>query len=292
MHEVYYNVLMKKIILVVLVIILMIFGFSWYKLHQELALSSHVLHKTPADYGLQYQTRDFKTADGVDLQGWYMPVTHAKGVVIQIHGYRDTKATVLDQTGYLHDAGYTTFAIDLRSDKPGTKVTLGVKEWKDVAAAYDYLQSLPENRKLPIGFYGGSMGASISIIAAGKTGKGDFVIASVPYANFSSLFTQRAKLENLPTFIVPFVLLACFPELGTDYISYAPDMWVSKIHKPIFLISAAKDIKVNSQDSKELYNKANNPKFYWQADANHDAFKEEPEAYKQEILEFLQTLRN
>jgi dipeptidyl aminopeptidase/acylaminoacyl peptidase len=284
---------MKKIflaVLLVLLVLLAIFGFSWFKLHQELSLRNLANPKTPADYGLQYQTRDFKASDGTGLQGWYMPVANPKAVVIQVHGYRDTKATVLDQTGYLHDAGYATFAIDLRSDKPNTKVTLGVEEWKDVAAAYDYMKSLPENSNLHIGFYGGSMGASVSIVAAGKTGKGDFIIASVPYANFKSLFEQRAKLDNLPTIIVPFVLLASYVELGQAYDTYTPDKWIGTIHKPIFLISAAKDIKVNSEDAKELYALANDPKFYWQAYANHDAFKEEPAEYKQEILEFLQTL--
>jgi dipeptidyl aminopeptidase/acylaminoacyl peptidase len=282
---------MLKISLLVSLILLVILGFSWFKLHQELTLGSLMVKKTPDDYGLAYQNRNFTTADGVSLSGWYIPAEHPKAVVIQVHGYRDVRATVLDQTSYLHDAGYTVFITELRSDKPGSKVTLGVQEYKDIAAAYDYVKSLPEDSKLPVGLYGGSMGASTSIITAGKTGKGDFVIASVPFANFKSLFQQRAKLDNLPQVIVPFVRIASFIELGVDYETYSPDRWIGKIHKPIFLISASKDIKVKSQDAKELYDKANDPKYYWQANANHDAFKDDPKDYKQEILEFLQTIK-
>lgn len=275
------------IVLLFLTLLILIQIYSWQKVHASLHLP-HVKHPdTPATYGLTYETKSFKNEKGISLEGWYVPVKNAKAVVIVVHGYRDVKGTVSVHAQYLNKAGYAAFLIDLSSDLPGAKTTLGVEEYKDVVAAYDFMKSLPEHKDKLIGFFGGSMGASACLTAAGKTGSGDFIIASVPFANFTSLFIQRIKLENLPAILLPFVKIANAIELGIDYESYAPEKYIKHIKKPLFIIASANDIKVNGHDAYALFQNANDPKDFWRAEAQHDVYKDLPEEYARRIVAFL-----
>lgn len=277
-------------LLLIAVIILVSFLYMWYRLHKAMYLPSDPNKVTPAKHKLRYKIRRFKTEDDVFLKGWYIPVKHAKAVVIAVHGYVDTKATIVDHTKYLHDGGYTTFFIDLRSDKKNIKYTLGVHESKDIEAAYEYMKSLSENKNKKIGFFSGSMGAATSIVAAGKSGKGDFVIASVPYANFKRLFAQQLRNEKLPLFLLPFLRLAALLEFGLHYHKFAPSNYIARIKKPVFLMSAKYDEVVNGEDAKYLFDLANNPKHFWQADTRHRIFDEIPKEFEKRVLSFLDTV--
>jgi len=275
------------LLLSIAIISFAIFFYIWYRLRKSLRVASDPSKDTPSKYHLKYETRSFKTADGISLSGWYIPAKNPKAVVICIHGYVDTKATILDHAVYLHDGGYTTFFIDLRSDHPKTKYTLGVQEWKDIEAAYEYMKSLPENKNKKIGFFSGSMGAATVLVATGKTNKGDFVIASVPYANFKRLFAHQLRAEKLPPFFLPFLRLAALLELGLHHDKHIPSKYIGKITKPVLLMAATHDKMVNKQDAKHLFDLANDPKHFWQADTGHVIFKEKPEEFKKQVLGFL-----
>ena len=279
--------LFKIVLLLITIIALVIFLYSWYRLNNSMKATSDVSKDTPARYHLTYQTKHFKTNDNISLSGWYIPAEKPKAIIIMVHGYKDTKATILDHAPFLYEAGYTTFFIDLRPDRPEINFTMGVKEWRDVEGAFDYIKSLPGNKNKKIGFYSASMGAATAIIAMGKTGKGNFIITSVPYANFQRLFEYQLGVEKLPPFLLPFLRLAAAFEFGWDYDRYSPDHFIAKIKKPIFLMAATHDEKVNFNDAKYLFDLANKPKYFWQADTKHRIFKEKPEEFKKRMLEFL-----
>ncbi|HVZ11624.1 MAG TPA: alpha/beta hydrolase [Patescibacteria group bacterium] len=292
---------MKKIyeyIFIVLLILLAIFSYTSYRAHAALALHVSPGTDTPAKYGLKYQDRYFMTSDNVKIASWYIPVKDSKAVVILVHGFQSSqggKALMLSHAQYLNKAGYSTLLIDLRSMgyTAGNKVTLGINEWKDAEAAYDYAKSLPENKGKKIGFMGNSMGAATSLIERGITGKGDFVIASVPYANFTSLLKFQIEREGLPPLVFyPFLRLSTAIELGLHYAYYSPANWVGKIDVPVFLISAAHDNEVNSLDAKSLYNEVHAPKEYWQANAGHDIYKDQPQQFKTKVLAFLSKIKS
>jgi len=247
------------------------------------------MKETPKDFNLIYNDVQFPS-NGDSLKSWYIPASKSKAIVIIVHGYLDVKAVLLEHAVYLHDNGYATFLIDLRSDSSKRKAMLGISEYKDVEAAYDYLKSLLINKTKKIGFFGGSMGAVSCIIELGKTGKGDFLIASVPYANFTSLFKKRLQGENLPQFFLPFLQLAAIFELGWGYWQFSSDKLIKNIHVPLLFSSADNDSIVDRKDAKLLYNLANKPKYYWNIATDHNIFKERPEEFKKHVLNFLKKL--
>lgn len=284
---------MRKLVVIIFLFSLVpigLFLFSWAKLHDQLNI--HALE----DLGNSPLIKTTKTLyltkpDGNKLAYWYFPAKKPKAVVILIHGYSNPggKGQMIGHVEYLQKAGYSTVIPDLRSfgQSDGHKVTLGVTEWQDVSAIYDHIKTLPENKDKKIGFLGVSMGATTAIITAGKTGKGDFVIASVPFIDFRSLFGFRLSNSKFAQIIYPFVRLAGHMELGIDYRRFTPLELVDNVKVPILFFSAAHDTSVSSADASKLYELANQPKEYWQADSGHDIFWDQPDQFKQHVLAFL-----
>lgn len=278
--------------LLILLIAISLFFYSWYRLHIKLNLHAEN-SKIKLPIGWKAETQFVTNSDTQKIAYWYFPVPSPKAVILLIHGYDNPggKPQMLGHAQYLHENGYSTVLIDLRGygESDGNKMTLAVNEWKDVEAVYDHTKSLPENVDKKIGFFGVSMGAATALITAGQTGKGDFVIASVPWMNFFSLFYAQIKAVSLPpTILYPFMILAAPLELGKNYQQFMPYSAIEKIQVPVFLISAAHDEELDSRDPKALYDLANSPKEYWVADSRHDIFHEHPEEFKQKILSFLQ----
>jgi uncharacterized protein len=271
-----------------------VFLYTWYRLHDSLA--GHVAEdganvgKYP---GLKPETVFFTTSDGVKIASWYLPVKRPRAFVILVHGYekeKGGKALMLPYADFLTKAGYSTLLVDLRSfgESEGSHITLGVKEWRDVVGAYDYVKGLPEAKNKRVGVLGISMGAVTSLIAAGESGKGDFVVASVPYGSYRSLFDFRVRRDRLysPIFLPP-LLWAANLELGVGFAGYDPVKEIEKIRVPVLLFSASKDMSVPPDDARRLFDLANKPKGFWRAEAEHDIWVDKPEEFKRRVLEFL-----
>lgn len=283
---------MQIIINLIVLFILGLFIYTWYELHSKLKL--HIDLKNPKlSKDLKLIKKYLKTIDGIRIYSWYMPVKNPKAVLILIDGYKEVnedKVRMFGHAEYLKKAGYSCILIDLRSfgKSSGNKITFGVNEWKDVEAAYDYIKSLPENKNKKIGFLGISMGGVISIITKAITGKGDFIIASTPYASFESLFDFQIRKRGLPSFIfLPILRIVALFEFGINYEYYTAINTVGKVNVPIFITSASNDQIVNCHDAKYIYDKANTPKEYWQTNTTHRIFIDNPKELQEKILGFL-----
>lgn len=283
---------MLTIIILSILFILGLFAYAWYEFRSKLKL--HINLKSPIlSKKLKLIKKYLKTSDGIRICSWYIPVKNPKAVLILVDGYKEVnedKVRMFGHAEYLRKAGYSTLLIDLRSfgKSQGNKITFGVKEWRDVETAYDYVKSLPENIDLKIGFLGISMGGVISVIAKAITGKGDFIIASTPFANFKSLFDFQIRKRGLPFFIfLPIIRIAALFELGLNYEHYTAINMVGKVNVPILITCATHDRIVNSADAKHIYDKANRPKEYWQTNTTHRTFKDNPLVFQNKILNFL-----
>lgn len=283
---------MQTIISLLILVFFGIFIYTWYQFHSALRPQKK-LKKSILNSKLEIIKKTLTTSDGIQISSWYIPVNNPKAVIILIHGYKEAnadKTRMLPHAEYLKQAGYSTILIDLRffGESGGNRISLGINEWKDVKAAYDYAKSLPENRNKKIGFFGKSMGGVSSIIAKGITGKGDFIVALTPYSSFKSLFSFQLNQKGYPSLIfLPFLRFAAFFELGINYEKYSPINLVEKINAPIFVTSAKRDEIVPPQDAKKIYDKAKGPKEFWQSDTIHATFSNDPLELKKRVLIFL-----
>lgn len=246
----------------------------------EITSNSPLLQKAELKYHLGH--------DGQKIAFYSFPVKKPKAAIILVHGYSNPggKNQMLDHVDYLNKAGYSAYLLDLRSfgDSDGKKISLGTKEWLDLLSFYDYLRLLPENKNLKIGYLGFSMGASASITALAQSGKGDFLIASVPFSSPESLYSFRLKQNQVFSF---FTKLALRAQLGFNYPQYSAINNISKIRVPLLIFQATKDEYVNQNDAQDLYNLANSPKEFWQADSGHDIHSTLPQDFQQHVLTFL-----
>lgn len=240
-----------------------------------------------------YESVRLHSGDGIGLSGWYIPAEAPKAAVILVHGFATygAKAELLPHADYLHEAGYAVFLLDLRGngESEGQGSTLGVFERRDVLAAYDALRVRPELSGKRIGFFGVSMGAATAIMAAGSSGKGDFVIADVPFADYERLFAHRVVREGygrIPGLSSVLSLTARF-FLGFDYDQFEPSRVISSIRAPIFLIWSPQDDVVGSEVGGVLFSLANEPKQEWITSFGHDTLHYGYDAYRTRVLDFL-----
>ncbi len=272
-----------------------IFLYTWHRLYESLHFHVNPDEKHLKKYAsLPRETLALVSSDGVKISGWYVKAAKPKAFVILVHGYETETGGKTDMLGYakfLREAGYSSLLIDLRSfgKSEGNQIYLGVREWRDVVTAYDFLKNQPETKGKKIGLLGVSMGAATSLIAAGESGKGDFVIASVPYASYRDLFLFRTKKEGLsPILFTPPLQLAAFFVLGFNYPQFDPHKEIVKLHVPVLIFQATQDKSVPSNDAKILYEAAHEPKVFWVSRGGHDIFAEKPKLFEAQVLAFLQ----
>lgn len=286
------------LILIFIPVILFVLGFiySLQRLHSSLNLHPQNGSKTPSDYGLEYQDVSLVSRDGNTLKGWYIPTNEPKAFVILVHGYSDKiggKTQMLVHAKYLNEAGYSTFLIDLRSfgGSEGTKITMGVNEWKDLSAAFDYVRSQAQGKK--VGSIGISMGAVTSLIEAGVEKKTDFVIASVPFYSLDNLFTKQIENNHFsPTIFLPFMKLAAMVELGKSYSKYTPQAVLKDITAPTLIFAAKSDQHVFFSDGRKIFDELKGKKEYWEAESDHDIHAVDPKGFQDHVLSFLSEVTN
>jgi len=69
---------------------------------------------TPARLGMFYEELQLKTADGISLHGWYVPVAQPRGTVLFLHGNGGNISHRLDSLLMFHRLGYSMLIFDYR----------------------------------------------------------------------------------------------------------------------------------------------------------------------------------
>ncbi len=288
----------RKILTVLLVLILLVLvagtAVGWYTLNDVLGRHVPNSAERPSGHGLPYVPVSLTASDGTKLSAWYIAPHSPRAAAVLLPGLEDkqggkTESFILDLAEFLYKQDIASLAMDTRGygESGGEKKTLGIKEWQDALAGELYLTGLPELSGKPIGFIGDSMGGSVAIAAAARSGKGDFVIASVPLQNYRSAFRTWLKAEGYPTFVTPFVRLGALFFLGLDYGRYDTDKLIGNVHAPLLLIGAEKD-EVVGTDIEALFARANEPKHLWKpVGSTHTLVDDMEDAYHKEVSRFL-----
>lgn len=156
----------------------------------ELRERSPILH-TPDEAGLDYEDVFFPAADGVPLEGWFIPAPGSRRVVIANHPLSFTRAGLpshlepwhsrwapsgngievdfIPDYKILHDAGYHVLAYDMRNFGHSGAANGGVVgarfAARDVLGSLDYVRSRPGLGGAAIGLFSRCMGANATFSA-------------------------------------------------------------------------------------------------------------------------------
>jgi len=230
--------------------------------------------RDPADAFLFFREMTLTTADGVDLDAWYVPA-QATGAptVLLTHGLLGNKWLFLRLVPWLHDAGYNVMLFDFRGHGKSAErpTTVGRQEVLDVQAALDWLEA--EEAGSRVAGLGTSLGAVALVNTAVKDDRLDALILDSMFAEWSDVdYAEDYRLP--PDWLVPDVP--------------APVELLPQIHAPVFVIHGTADLLTNVDHAYRVYAAANEPKQLWINDSGHAwSAWTYPDIFQARVLDFL-----
>ncbi len=218
--------------------------------------------QTPKDFGIDFSEFSVNTDDGVKLSCWHIPAAQEKAVMIVSHGVADGKSGLLHCVLPFLKSGFSVVMYDLRhhGDSTGIYCTLGYFETRDLINLTDYVKENFAKDK-PIFYWGFSLGATLSILAAAKRKDIKSVVARSPFVSLRGVVKHYAwKFYYMP--YLPAVPLALkFFEWKTGAKTDEVDImrYSEKLKKiSILLIGSENDKQVPLKWLEEIHDKIGN----------------------------------
>jgi alpha-beta hydrolase superfamily lysophospholipase len=230
---------------------------------------------SPAQVGLSFEMRTILVDDG-RLEVWYATSQGGRGVVLMFPAYAESKSSLLQSARAIADLGFDTLMVDFRGvgGSTGSDTTLGIKEARDIAAAFRYARQEWPGR--PIALYGVSMGAVAALRAvAAKDVRPDALILESPFDSLLNTVRNRFHATGLPDF--PAAEMLVFwggVQHGFDGFAHNPVEYARSVRCPTLLLYGDRDPRVTPGQSRAIYD-ALDPGIYRRAvafkGAGHEA---------------------
>ncbi len=216
---------------------------------------------TPDAYGIEYDDVTFRTEDGLNLHGWFVPGKKSSPdedlhTLLWFHGNAGNINHRLGNIKMLHErVPVNVFIIDYRQYGRSEGRISEKGTYIDAGAALAHLHSRKEINQEKIIFFGRSLGSAVAVELALKE-KCRALILETP---FTSILEMGKKLY-------PFLPVSLL--LKTKYDSLSK---IRNIKVPILIMHGDKDDLVPFEHGKRLYDMANEPKeFYTIPGAGHN----------------------
>jgi fermentation-respiration switch protein FrsA (DUF1100 family) len=220
----------------------------------------HQMVLTPDELGLAYREVNFTTADGVRLNGWFLPArAPRRGSVLFLHGNAENISTHIANVAWMPAAGVDVFLFDYRGyGRSGGEPSLDGLQL-DFAAALRTLLGMPEADPERIVVFGQSLGAAVAITGLAASPDKDKVRALVVEGAFTSL--RALAREKLAGFWLTWPLQ--WP-LSLTIDDYRPIDVIGKLAPlPILIIQGEADHVVPAHHGIALFEAAGQPKQLW-----------------------------
>lgn len=252
-------------------------------------LSKSVIKYKPE---VPYETIHLQTSNGLQLEGWWMPLAKAKGTVILFHGYNGGKDGPIPEAAYFRALGYNTLLMDFRAhgNSQGNVCTVGYKEAEDVMLAYNFVQKKNEKHII---LWGVSMGAA-AILRAVPTYhlQPDKVILECPFATLTDAVKSRMRAVHLPGSPLSEILTFWGGiENGFWGFGHNPADYGKQINMPALMCWGKHDNRVTQQETKTVFRQlgTSQKRLVTFEQSGHQSFcRSEGEKWKAAVKSFLQ----
>jgi hypothetical protein len=230
---------------------------------------------TPDELGLDFEDVVLPSADGLKLNGWYVPANSSNPTILFCHGNGGNMMHCLDSVNIFYNLGLNCFIFDYRGygkseGKPGEEGT-----YLDARAAYDWLVNVKKISPNNIIIFGRSIGGSIAAQLASKVAAKSLILEST--------FTSYADMGKK---FYPYMPVRWFARFKYSTIDYIKD-----VHCPVMIIHSRNDELVPFEFGLELYESANEPNEFVEIYGSHnDGFLVSSERYKKAWLDWLKFL--
>ncbi len=259
--------------LTIVIVILVIFYLRWFERY-NIFFPTRKIELRPDYVGLSYEDVYFKSADGVRLNGWFIPASPSSPTVLLCHGNAGNIGHRLGIIRIFNRLNLNVFIFDYRgygrsSGRPSEKGT-----YQDARAAYDYLLSRDDIDRDKIIFYGKSLGGAVAIELATRVN---------PCALISeSAFTSTLDIGRE---IYPFLPLRIIITMKYDNLSK-----IKGLRPPKLIIHSIDDEIVPFRHGRRLFEEAPEPKQFYQMTGGHnEAVDLAEDEFAERIDRFLST---
>jgi uncharacterized protein len=277
--------------------------------------------RTPADYGMEYENVSFKSTDGLNIKGWFIPGASRNKVTIMTHPFPFNRHGFLSKNqGFppilkvdvdtlttakaLNEEGYSVLMFDFRnhgqSDKGVTGV--GLTECQDVIGAIDYVKSRKDLESPEIAFVSFCMGANATIVALSRLASEEgpsgerlkdvkCLVGIQPVS--PSVFTSqyiKSNFTSLALAIVPLTERFCLMMGGFKFDEMSPIPYAKDVNVPALIIQAREDKWTTQSDTQSIFDAIPEPKeLVWLEGPMHrfDTYNYVGD-HPEKVLEFLQ----
>jgi uncharacterized protein len=275
-------------------------------------LNRQPVPRNPGDYSMNFENVEFKTEDGVLIKGWLVPGSLNKLVVMtHVGGLTKYGSTVSYKNPtklynkeiefpktfqHLHAQGYWVLTFDFRNhgesgpDSDHGNAAVGLREYRDVVAAMDYINSRNDLKDMDTGFVGFCTGANSIIIAMGKvpdkfkSAKCLFAVQPISMEVFIRTYLKRLVMLPGSKLLMLIIKKWVLWRGSIPLEEMSPKKYVKDLKVPTKYIQARNDPWTELSDIQGFYNNTpDNPReFFWIENTKHrfesySYFQEKPE---------------
>jgi hypothetical protein len=212
--------------------------------------------QTPADAALDFLDIYFETEDGTKINGWFVPDTDSRSVLLWFHGNAGNLSHRVDLLRLLHHELKTNiFMVDFREYGRSEGVVSEEGTQQDALAAYDYLLTRSDIDSEKIIVFGQSLGAAVAVeLATSRDLQG--LILEAPFTS----------IREMARVVFPWLPIGRF--LSTKYDSISK---IKQIRVPFLVMHGDQDEVIPFSQGQQLYEAGNEPKtFYPISGAGHN----------------------
>jgi dipeptidyl aminopeptidase/acylaminoacyl peptidase len=186
------------------------------------------------------------------VSGWWVPAAAADAPsVVVVHGYGRCKQDpeVLVPAGMLHRHGFAVLLIDMRNHGASTisdrLFAFGLKEYRDVLGAWDWLTTIQGVSPDRIGLYGVSGGAGTSVIATGEEQRVAAVWADSAWGNVTVGIQAELNRTGYPTILADGGVWVGRLFHGVDLVAKSPASAAALLAgRPIYIVHGEEDERI------------------------------------------------
>ena len=208
----------------------------------------------PRAIGLQFESVNFETADGLQLSGWFIPCDGARGVILFCHGNAGNISHRLESIEIFHRLGLEVFIFDYRGygQSEGKPTEHGTYE--DAKAAWRYLIEKRQVTPSQVIVFGRSIGGAVAAwLAQTHTPK-----ALILESTFTSL-------RDVATTLYPYLPVRLFLRLEYDTAVY-----LSRVDCPVLIVHSRDDKIMPFSHARRLFEVAREPKELLEITGTHN----------------------
>ncbi len=243
------------------------------------------LYDNPVADRFPHREVNFKTSDGLLLNGWFFDVKpKALGTILVLHGNAENLSTHVNSVLWLVREGFNLFIFDYRGygKSEGSPSIKGVH--LDAEAALRTVLSLPETEGGNVIVLGQSLGGAIAVYTVAKFERKDRIAALVIDSAFAGY--RLIAREKLGGFFLTWPFQYPLSFLVSD--SYSPVRWIKKISPvPVLILHGRSDPVVPVHHGLMLYEAAGQPKEFWETEEPGHVQSFADEAIRKKIFDYL-----